>query len=324
MTGILARRAGLPVDENGWTIFPPLAGDSTAIYVSKSTGSDGGLGTFASPYETMSKGLSTFNALPQNRPHRLCFKDTDEWPKTDAPSQAVSRSGRSDRELIMLTSYDSSGNVPALSGLRPKINVPNAGTGFRTSGGLFTSGGIYVAIVGLHMTCPEKDPDSPDFLDGFTNSPTPILWRNPAQHMLIEDCELSFGKENIDCFAYIETLHIRRNIIHHAWAGETHSQGIFADFNSFILLEENFLHHNGWNLVAEFGDVSPVDIFNHNVYIDGDDRNLGPDNAFKAGYAEIVGNIISRPCANGIQCRTGGRIADNLYCPLWSNRFRSR
>lgn len=313
---ILLQRPGPILDSNGWSVFPPLAGDSTAIYVSKSTGSDGGLGTFASPYETVLKGMQSLNALPQNRPHRLCFKDTDEWPKTDYPGvQAVARSGRSDKELLMITSYDSSGNVPSLSGLRPKINIPNVdNAGFRTSGGLLTSGGIYIAIVGLHITCPEKNPDNPDFIDDAGTTPTPIQWRNPAQYMLIEDCELSYGKENIDCYAFINNLHIRRNIVHHAWVGGgVHSQGIFANSCSFILLEENFLYHNGWNLIATFGDVTPVDIFNHNVYVDGDDRMGSNDNSFKSGYTEAVGNVFSRPCANGFQNRTSGRIADNLY-----------
>ncbi len=67
-----------------------------------------------------------------------------------------------------------------------------------------------------------------------------------------------------------------------------------------ILIEQNIFDHNGWN-----EDVSGAEatIFNHNVYMQGDNT----------GNIVIRGNIFAYASSHGIQARGGGEITGNLF-----------
>ena len=308
MIGLGTRRHGPDLDANGFTNFGSLAGDATAVYVSNAGNDTTGAGTFANPYATRDKGMDIINGLTTGRPHRLLFKAGDTFTITFLKRLTIN--GRSQREPVLVSSYDASNNVPAQSGARPLFKCVN------DVGGVFRSSNVspnadFVAYVGLEFYAYTQDPDSPDFVDASVDGPKGITYLSAPEFVMIEDCKFSFMGYAFD----VESTKIviaRRNIIHNNYSGGAgHSQGLFANKFSYCLLEENFLYHNGFNATATGADATQ---FNHNIYTDGDDWVGNDDNGQKAGRVEAVGNVTMSASANGMQLRPGARMADNFFC----------
>jgi hypothetical protein len=261
--------------------------------------------------------MTAFNALTNGRGHRLCLKSGATLDYAYAGlSVSTNLDGKNDRELLMITSYDGSGNVPALSGSRPIITCPNS---VDQNGIIRTTTSDYIAFVGLEVTCPQQNPDHGDFNDAQVNGPLGISIGNGSiKYALVEDCKISFVMLGINAQATgTGHIQIRRNIIHNCYgAGSAHSQGLFANRVSYLLVEDNFFYHNGWNDTATNGR-NTGDTRTHNLYIDADEAasttSRYEDNSYKAGRSELVGNIFLQHSAQGTKINTSGRVADCLY-----------
>jgi hypothetical protein len=95
----------------------------------------------------------------------------------------------------------------------------------------------------------------------------------------------------------MRNMQVRRCVVQGAWSTRGHCQGCFFNEVHGLLLEENVLDHNGWNL--ETSDLPTV--FNHNVYI-----TIECDNVVARG------NIVTRGSTTGLYCRTNGILENNL------------
>jgi hypothetical protein len=95
----------------------------------------------------------------------------------------------------------------------------------------------------------------------------------------------------------VDNVQVRRCVVEGAWTSSGHCQGCFFNEVHGLLLEENVLDHNGWNLEA--GDLPTQ--FNHNVYI-----TIECDNVVARG------NIVTRGSTTGLYCRTNGVLEGNL------------
>lgn len=283
--------AGLPsaaiaqnYNSEGWTILQP-AQDTRFVFVSSSTGDDRNSGR--SPAQAVRTIARAKAAMRDGKPDWMLLRRGDVWKESFG---TWNLSGRSENERAVIASYGESNE-------RPKILVTDQ-TAITAPYQRDTS---YVAIVGLHIQA-----DRPD-----ASASRGIRWLSSGAGLLVEDCLIERFKDNItiegqgDGFSDVS---IRRNIIVDSWSSDGHSQGIFINRTTGVLLEENIIDHNGWNPnVAD--DVATT--FDQNVYI-------------QAGVREVVfrGNLTSRAAAAGVQLRSGA-IAENnlLYANPMGMRF---
>ena len=275
---------GTGLDANGWTTFTPSA-NARIIYVSSSTGSDSNTGLSPnSPLKTIAEGLSL---LRNGSDDQLLLKAGDtfhesiNWPNV---------SGMSATNPIVISSYG--------TGPRPVIDSGTQdGLDIEGGGGITSISNI--AIVGLNFYAGGRDPNSPEYVSGVTSDPTGINDLITGSNILIEDTEVSFYKDNVVLEAPLTNVSLRRDIILDSYSTDAHSQGLYSDEVTNLILDGNVFDHNGWN--ASVPGASPT-IFNHNIYIQSTN-----------GPATLIDNISANASSHGAQVRNGGIVTDNLF-----------
>ena len=275
---------GTGLDANGWTTFTPSA-NARIIYVSSSTGSDSNTGLSPnSPLKTIAAGLSL---LRNNSDDELLLKAGDTWHESISWPNV---SGMSATNPIVISSYG--------TGPRPVID---SGTqdGLDIEGGGGVSSISNIAIDGLNFYAGGRDPNSPEYVSGATSDPTGINDLITGSNILIEDTEVSFYKDNIVLEAPLTNVSLRRDIILNSYSTDAHSQGLYSDEVTNLVLDGNVFDHNGWN--ASVPGASPT-IFNHNIYIQSTN-----------GPATLIDNISANASSHGAQVRNGGIVTDNLF-----------
>ncbi len=265
----------------GWTPLVPSA-DTRVVYVSSSTGNDSNSGlTEGAPVKTIARGYSL---MRHQKPDWLLLKSGDVWSEGLGHWRC---SGRSATEPMVISSY---GN-----GDRPRLNTPAAESGFYRQGGNASPATIdNLWIVGIAFVSTGYNGDQQN---------SGISFLGPGSNLLIEDCLIQGYKDNIvlvgSADAMVNNVTIRRCVIVDAFSktGNGHSQGIFCGTVNGLNIIENVIDNNGWK-----ENVAPATIFNHNLYIGNDNKNV-----------VIRGNITSRASSHGLQARPGGVVEGNLF-----------
>ena len=272
------------LDEDGWTILEPSE-DSRIIYVSSSEGDDNNDGLSPeNPVKTIAKGSSY---LRDGFPDWLKLKAGDTWSESFNTGSWFLKSGSGEDKYMVITSYG--------QGARPRIE-PTEGTR------IFSSYNVRnLAIVGINFEC--------DPIEGNTTQSSAILLLNngegPTGNILLEDCIFHGANDNINIqgsteSGNIDNVVVRRNIIIDAYdaGNDSHSQGVFVNNVTGLLLEENVVDHNGYYSAQ----VSPPTFFNHNLYLSGGNIDT-----------TVRRNIITRGASFALQYRAKtGRMDNNL------------
>ena len=160
----------------------------------------------------------------------------------------------------------------------------------------------YLDIIGIQFYENNRDPASPTFNKNAAGGASGLQFYAPGGNVLIEDCQFSFYKNNLDIEGLngpLSNITLRRNIVMNSWNTSGHSQGIYSFSVTNITLYQNVFDHNGWNTqISGAGDTG----FNHNVYFSSTVVN-----------ADIEQNIIANASFAGVMARSGGTILNNLF-----------
>lgn len=266
--------------EEGWTVFKESE-DTRKIYVSSSTGIDTNDGlSESSPKKTVDAGVKL---LRDNMPDWLLFKRGDQWDEIGG----WRLSGRSDKELMLISSYGEG------------LKRPQFAIGLTVTGGGNTPEVIKnVAFVGLAVIPEARNPKNP------TNTATvnAINWLRGAKNILFEDCFFRWAGislQDFDGFG-IDNVTFRRTHFLDSYSVKSHAQGLFVEGVTNFTLDECIFDHNGW--AEELAEAEPNQ-FNHNIYY-----QYGSDESFT-----IKNSILSRGSSHGMQLRSGGRVENNLF-----------
>ena len=159
---------------------------------------------------------------------------------------------------MVISSYDPANPTvpnPGTGGARPLIKTPAGINGLQAQGGTPTSGGNYLAIVGIEFYAYTRDPSFPGY--NTTQRGRRCIFLNPVQWLLVEDCKFSFYSEGID-FNYSSppynsyNVAARRNVVVDSYDPAQISTGIHSwGITTGFLIEENVVDHNGWNATAQ-------------------------------------------------------------------------
>jgi hypothetical protein len=287
-----------------WTSFAPSY-DTKIYYVSSSTGNDNNSGLSESkPLKTLEKAQSL---LRHGYPDWMLLKRGDVW--TTGLGQ-WKKSGRSEAEPMLVSSYGASKTRPLLTGGQAMIVNGGAGTPSSINN---------LAIVGLSFWASKRDPLSPEYVGPDAGSEG-ISWVHPGTNILIEDCVLASFTGGISLTGMngpIKNFKVRGSLVVDSYAikGKSHSSGIYATNVKGLLIEGCVFDHNGWN---EYVPGAVKTMFNHNMYID-DESNFG--------FTENVtvrNNIIARGSSHGLQLRPGGLAEGNLFVGNALGMFAAR
>jgi hypothetical protein len=280
--------SGTNRDLNGWTIFTPSV-DSRVVYVSSSTGKDTQTGLSQDmPFKTIAKGISR---LRSGHPDWLLLKKGDTWYESVDWSNS---GGRSASQPMLISSYG--------TGPRPLIET-GSHRGFSNTqvGGSRGNGTTNnLAIVGLHFYANTRDPNSSDYAGN--SGEAGFSWIANGTNILIEDNVFRYYTVNIVLGASglaLKNFSLRRNIIADAYSTTGHSEGIFSDGVTGLIMEENLFDHNGWNASIEGAEAN---VFNRNIYL-----------AATTTQVFFKGNISANSASEGAQFRSGGTIINNLF-----------
>src|SRR5581483_9094810 len=118
-----------------------------------------------------------------------------------------------------------------------------------------------------------------------------------------ENCVFNYYDGNALEAGYGGTLNqvtFKNNIIENSYnSNGGHSQGLYVDNTSNLVLQGNLFDHNGWN--ASVSGANPT-MFNQELYIQ-----------YTNGPATVIDNIFSNASAYGAEVRNGGVVTDNLF-----------
>ena len=186
------------------------------------------------------------------------------------------KDGRNASEPLYIGTYG--------SGARPVLN-----TGSSQAISIGTRSGVSNLVVqGLKF-----QPDSSASVNGVS-----IL--GVADRVLFEDCEITRYVNNVvldKYFGPITNIGFRRNVITDSFTRSGgNSEGLFAEAVNGLTLDGNVFDHNGW------GNGRPQTIFNHNAYVRSTTTGL-----------VAVNNVFSNASSHGLQARSGGHIANNVF-----------
>lgn len=312
----------------GWTVVnptqPSVQGFATSpagsrqIYVSSSTGNDSNLGTIASPLATIAFGVTK---LRTGFPDQLLLKKGDTWTNDVPGAPRINGLVRSGSWGTVITGPMLFGSYGI--GQRPLllVNIPVFS--------IFGASGAFNnwAIIGWEIYCNTRDPNNVAFsnTDAQSASIVPISWVSPhspgTSGLLIEDCKISFGANNLNISGnestgvlVINDFALRRSVISNSYIGgsATHSQGIFLENADNVLIEENVFDSNGYNLSGNISPSAVATVFNHNMYIQYDNgAQQGPWGSSGPNII-IQNNISARSSLAGLQQRCGGFMYNNL------------
>jgi len=275
-----ARCAGIsrvPQATDEWTVFTASA-DTRKVYVSSSTGNDSKDGLSpANAKRTIAAGKKL---LRNSYPDWLLLKKGDSW---DESFGIWVLAGRSKTERMLLSSYGTGTARPLLR------------TG--TENGITVGDGApnHVAIVGLHFWA--------HTYTGSEAQPKGVNWLNSSANFLLEDCCVQGYETNVVVMGFPQPLRhsnvvIRRNVIVDAYnTASSNSEGLFLADTDGLLIEQNVLDRNGWNVDRPGSNPT---WFRRNVYIQN-------------GCTEVTlrENIIAS--TDGVMLRPGGDVVDNLF-----------
>jgi hypothetical protein len=258
------------------------------VYVSSSDGNDNNDGlSEAKPVKTIAKGKSI---IRDGMPDRLLLKRGDVW---NEPLGTWSKSGKSAAEPLVVSTYGSAVE-------RPLLKTGNKGALYAAPGDTIN----YVAFMGLHMYAHTRDPGAPEFVG--PEGEEGVRWLSNTDELLFEDMYVHFYEGpnftiqgTVPDKNTITNVKFRRNVIADSYNTTGHSQGIYAQQVTNLLIEENLFDHNGWN---EKVSGAQKTIFNHNLYINVTCENL-----------TVKDNIIVRAASHGLQARPGGLVTGNLF-----------
>jgi hypothetical protein len=233
------------------------------------------------------KQLLEENSLARNgKPDWLLLKKGGVWDETLGQWRM---SGRSADERLLVSSY---GDITT----RPLLRTgPNDGV--LTNGGGGSPTHIdHVAFVGLHFQARTY---------GGTSAPNGVIWLQPSNNLLIEDCMFESYETNLIIQAYPaparhNNFQLRRNVIVDAYntGSGTVGHGLYMYGVDGALIEENVFDHNGWNEAIP-GTAS---IFRHTMYLQNGNSGV-----------IVRRNIIANGASHGVQLRSGGIVEDNLF-----------
>ena len=257
-----------PQDADGWTIFTPEA-DSRLLFVDNTEPND----TTAGP-SANSSDYYTLSTLPNvgdwQDPGAVNAYQTIEGARADARDNQADwillledqthlvtttfrpRAGNSNTKRARVGAYGPNGN-------RAKISTTDVTI---TALVEFGSSVNYSDIFSIDVHPLARDYNDGSFV-GYGNSDRLFGIRIYGgggdketltnQGFLIENCRVRYCIHNISLYdtGVSHDIVIRRNVIEYAYSEEsTHSQGIWSD-NNQVLVEENFLYHNGWNIQSD-------------------------------------------------------------------------
>jgi len=270
--------------ENGWTTFD-LSPDSRVIYVSSSDGDDSNDGL--TPNTAKATPEAGFALIRDGFPDFLLLKRGDTWRDTTLTRRDLGdgrfgrvefKSGRSEKERIVISSY---GNSTA----RPRLEIE---THFVNDNGRDYH---HFAISGLAFISYKKEPGSPVF-DGHSGGAVRLVSNDRTSNVLLEDNYVEYGEFIIQA---VDNVKLRRNVVYRSYHMGTCSfredgsrnangdpgyrpSGLFmgADTNDAVL-DGNIWDENGWNPDLPLGDANNpgpcATIYNHNVYL-SDVKNI--------------------------------------------------
>lgn len=258
-------------DNKGWTIITPST-DSRLIYVSSSEGDDN-KATFYTKDKVNDvfypQGIVAFKTIAKammlvrdGYPDWVLLKKGDEWIIDKALSTLSS--GRSMEEPLVFTGY-------GVSDKRPIIK-----TGISTGLQMFQSP-RFITMSGIEFYAHKRDPDSVYFI-GWEDVGSPVGFicltddEQDVESIVLEDNVFRFYAVNIQISGKknANNVVVRRNQILDSYNTGGHSQGVFIA-NASLLLEENFMDHNGW-YQKRYGQLNEqyqgqATVFNHNAYL---------------------------------------------------------
>ncbi len=272
------------ISTSGWTVFEPSA-DTRIIYVD-AQGDDSNDGL--TPQTAVRTAARAEGLVRDGHPDWILFEAGDTF---DSVFGGWGLSGRSEGERLLVSTYG--------DGPRPV---------FETNGQTFVNvgkGGVnHVAFVGLHVYDNFRDPAHPHF-DPEAEPTTGFRMIGVNSDLVFEDLHVEFFKDNIVLQGpngdepQSRDVRIRRNIIRNSHSNQSHSQGIYIAQWEGVLIEQNLFDHNGWNDAVPGAEKT---IFNHNVYVQTNARNI-----------TVRDNIFARASSHGIQVRPGGIVENNLF-----------
>ena len=285
----LARIVVTDTTSDGWTELAPSV-DSRLVYVSSTGGNDANDGlSELTPKASISAGLAL---MRHGFPDWLMLKKGDVFGSSDVPSTGYKwiTSGRSETEPTVWTSYG-----PA-NGARPRIETAGK-PAIRTSGGGGSPAVLeHIAFVGLDLDALPRD--------AVTQNPNGIRLLLEMHDVLIEDCRIAHFGNGLTAQltgGMLTQVRIRRNVVTDSYTGDgSHGQSIYCDEVTGLLIEENVIDHGGWSELDP--NANGPTIFKHNVYIQGDARDV----VFR-------GNIVTNASSHGVQLRSGGVANDNVF-----------
>ena len=261
------------VAPDGWTQLAPSF-DSRLVHVSSSSGDDANDGlSEQSPKATLEAARTL---LRTENPDWLLIKRGDKFT---AGLGEWSHSGRSAAEPMVVTTFGPSSE-------RPIFDCDT------TDGLTVHENPVHdVAFVGLHFALGTED---------GRNGSYGVSLLAPCTRVLIEDCKIERFFTNLRFQgSQLSDLRLRRSVVTDAFAKEGNAQGIYVSALRGCLIEECVFDHNGWR---SEGPHTPATLLRHNIYIQGDARDV-----------VIRGNIIARGGSHGLQARSGGDVHQNLF-----------
>lgn len=268
-------------DGNGWTQVSLPAGDQ-AYYVSTS-GSDSNDGlSSGAPKQTIAAAMAL---MTNDSGDHILLKRGDSF----TISASIVLRGRSASEPMLLGAYG--------TGARPRIDGGDVlpVNCFKQS---------YIYIIGVHFESTRTDGSSIDGLSFFDG-----VGGDLAGNILVEDCFVKGYQKNVrfdaDPGYSVPNITVRRNIIVDSWSKVAHSQGLFCDHVDGLLVEENVFDHNGWIEGAVGAENGAATVFNHNMYLSWDVRNV-----------TVRNNISSRASSHGLKCQPSDGpmvVTDNIF-----------
>jgi hypothetical protein len=278
------RLLSVSLDSAGWTDITPPPG-ARVIYVSSSSGNNQNSGLSPdAPVASIAVGVGL---LRDHSGDQLLLKAGDVW---NTGLGWWRKSGKSADEPMVIGSYG--------VGPRPELLTGHDGGFF--SGASDTTQVDHLAIMGIHFYADARDPASATY-SGPANA-TGINVLSKTNGLLIEDCEFQSYSFNLNIQQYsgpIENVAIRRNIIVDAYSNNGHSEGIYCNGITNLLIDGNVFDHNGFN------DNVPgagSDWFNQDAYIASNNTNVTVQN-----------NIFAEASGYGLQARSGGLVQNNLF-----------
>ncbi|BAM02349.1 right-handed parallel beta-helix repeat-containing protein [Phycisphaera mikurensis] len=283
---------------------PRPSPDTRFVYVSTS-GDDRANGRGENtPLRTLERAKKQ---LRDGFPDHLLIRAGDRF---DEPFGYFAKSGRSADQPMFVGVYG--------EGDRPEFN-----------GGLLAhaaTGVSHLVIQGLAFRDRSRDPADPSFsVEAARRGGYGIKWNERGENVLFEDLKISRFFVGMDLSGDagdkpddeeirarqragkhpLRDVTVRRCIVVDNYGVNGHAQGLFASNLDGLRVEECTFDRNGHDEAVE---GSKPDIFKHNVY----------QYFTLNSRMELVGNLITRPSAQGAQVRGGGLVEGNFFgrCPI--------